>query len=249
MEVDGVMMPRPRIPEGPASPGWAPPPLPEPSPGLEDWPDHLELLEVEELAQLLRSKDGVVPPALLGAVCSRIEALSGVKAPAAMQQRRVFMQDWLARHSEWTPPQQGFASPPGSARRPALPALHEAADSPNPLTPRVGPLSEAEADLLGRIGTHFNARGQLQLPTEQVPVLSSEVSDLTSQARLPVGIAGRRRQIEDWYDAACRRAPPPPQAMESYEPAVEASRGGGGGGGGGPNVPCHSTLSSNKPAR
>ena len=47
MEVDGVMMPRPRIPEGPASPGWAPPPLPEPSPGLEDWPDHLELLEVE----------------------------------------------------------------------------------------------------------------------------------------------------------------------------------------------------------
>ena len=83
------MMPRPRIPEGPASPGWAPPPLPEPSPGLEDWPDHLELLEVEELAELLGSKDGVAPPALLGAVCSRIEALSGVKAPAAMQQRRV----------------------------------------------------------------------------------------------------------------------------------------------------------------
>ena len=66
------------------------------------------MLEVEELAELLGSKDGVAPPALLGAVCSRIEALSGVKAPAAMQQRRVFMQDWLARHSEWTPPQQGF---------------------------------------------------------------------------------------------------------------------------------------------
>ena len=56
MEVDGVMMPRPRIPEGPASPGWAPPPLPEPSPGLEDWPDHLELLEVEELAELKSDK-------------------------------------------------------------------------------------------------------------------------------------------------------------------------------------------------
>eukprot|EP00964_Phaeocystis_antarctica_P108255 scaffold72859_cov51-Phaeocystis_antarctica.AAC.1 len=205
MEVDGVMMPRPRIPEGPASPGWSPPPLPEPSPGLENWPDHLELLEVEEMAELLASKDGAVPPALLGSVCSRIEVLSGVKAPRAMQQRRVYTQDWLARHSEWTPPPEGFASPPGSARRQsALPDLHDAPDSPGPPTPRDGPLSEAEADLLARIGAHFNARGKLQLPTEQVPVLSSEVTDIAGQTRVPVGISARRRQIDDWYEAACR---------------------------------------------
>ena len=167
MEVDGVMMPRPRIPEGAPSPGaWDDlPPLPTPpaGPGLEDWPEHLELLEVAELAALLASKDGTVPPALLGAVCSRIEALSGGKAPARLQQRRVYTHDWLERHSDWTPPVQGLASPPGSARRqsapPTLTALGDGG-APDPPTPggADAPLSDAEADLIVRITASLTLR-------------------------------------------------------------------------------------------
>ena len=169
MEVDGVMMPRPRIPEGPPSPGWSPPSLSPPKPGLEGWPAHLELLEVEELAELLASKDGAVPPALLGAVCSRIEALTGVKAPARLQQRRVYTHDWLAGHSEWTPPSQALHS-----------ALHSRAPVPSLLTgSRRGRASRAP-----RPGLHGGSRRRrTSLATERLAHQRLATSKRHSQIR------------------------------------------------------------------
>ena len=80
MEVDGVFVPKPKVgvqPPGSARTAWddyEEPPSPLP-PGPDGWPSELDNLGQHDLADLLVAKDGVVPSALLSAVCARIEVL------------------------------------------------------------------------------------------------------------------------------------------------------------------------------
>ena len=69
-------------------PASAPPPLSATPVGGDEWAA-VSVLDQNELLELLLAKGVQVPSSVLGVVCSWIEALSSVKAPAVLRQKRV----------------------------------------------------------------------------------------------------------------------------------------------------------------
>ena len=92
-------------------------------------------LDSEALCALLDSNDGVVPSRALGSISSRIEALSGNKAPKTLAQRRVFIGDWRTsergRSGESLPPQP---IPRQNSRHGPPPAIRPPSASPATLS-------------------------------------------------------------------------------------------------------------------
>ena len=69
--------------------------------------------------------------------------------------------------------------------------------------------------VLGVRVCHCDERGRLKLPTDQVPLISSQVTEMCGYAKSPASLSARRRQVEDWFFAAKQRRPPLAAALAS----------------------------------
>ena len=127
-----------------------PPPRPPADPEAEKaasrW-QSVHILEPTELHALLLEHDGDPPSEHLAAVCQRIEAITGLKAPSQLAQRRVHISDWVISVSLASRPSRA-PSVPGTPPLPSSsgPALPPCSTPPSasavasvPSTPRSGP--------------------------------------------------------------------------------------------------------------
>ena len=140
-----------------------PPPRPPADPEAEKatsrW-QSVHILEPTELHALLLEHDGDPPSEHLAAVCQRIEAITGLKAPSQLAQRRVHISDWVISVSlasrpsrapsvPGTPPLPSSSGPalPPCSTPPSASAVASVPSTPRsgPSTPRAGPLATALA--------------------------------------------------------------------------------------------------------
>ena len=213
-------------------PASAPPPLSATPVGGDEWAA-VSVLDQNELLELLLAKGVQVPSSVLGVVCSRIEALSSVKAPAVLRQKRVYMQDWVHRQhaqaaalgvplglGEYPTPRPPTAGPaamtPHSSLRSSGVGVGGGADG----------LSEHELQLAARVGTMVTPSGRLSIPSAEVPTLTAEVVAALGHSRHPISgsVSARRRFIEDWFDGLQPRLQgmQPPRGAAGADPLSPA---------------------------
>ena len=213
-------------------PASAPPPLSATPVGGDEWAA-VSVLDQNELLELLLAKGVQVPSSVLGVVCSRIEALSSVKAPAVLRQKRVYMQDWVHRQhaqaaalgvplglGEYPTPRPPTAAPvlttPHSSLRSSGVGVGGGADG----------LSEHELQLAARVGTMVTPSGRLSIPSAEVPTLTAEVVAALGHSRHPISgsVSARRRFIEDWFDGLQPRLQgmQPPRGAAGADPLSPA---------------------------
>ena len=199
-------------------------------------------MDPAELGVLLVKNDFTPPSEHLVAVCSKIESFTNQKAPMRLQQRRIFIKDWVEKMTGGAVTTAAAETPTAERPSTARSASGASATPPSssrgvfpPSTPRSGgsdaaeylsvpskssqPLSEEELALVQRISSHVDARGTLHVPPDHLPVITSLVATSLGKLKSPPSLSARRRLIDDWYEAAKLR--------------MAASGGGSGGGGGG----------------
>ena len=182
--------------------------------------------ESEQLCQLLLEQGDELPSEHVAAVCSRIEQITGHKAPMKLAQRRVYISDWVAKNAppDAVPtPRTGHASAaapvpfshtaatPTPATSAAVSARVACLPASNSTSPRMASMQadaagEAKMALVQRIGALRDGNGRIHVPAEQLPLITSEVA-ATGRVKSPPSVSARRRLIEDWYFEASKVSP------------------------------------------